>query len=173
MTRSILAHAFNHHVWATLTIMDACDRLTPEQLQTNVPGTYGTILDTMRHTIGADCSYLFVIGGGSRPPIDEDDMDLAQLRAEMEANGPAWTEVLENDIDADEKLTRYREDGSTTTAPKGIRLAQALHHGTDHRSQICTALTQLGIEPPFIDVWDFGAQDGSVTETEPTTSAPA
>ena len=49
-----------------------------------------------------------------------------------------------------------RDDGSATEAPIGIRLAQAIHHGTDHRSQICTALTTLGIEPPFIDVWDFG-----------------
>ena len=40
----------------------------------------------------------------------------------------------------------------------GIRLAQALHHGTDHRSQICTALTTLGVEPPEIDVWAFAAK---------------
>jgi uncharacterized damage-inducible protein DinB len=51
----------------------------------------------------------------------------------------------------------------------GIRLAQALHHGTDHRSQICTALTTLGVEPPAIDVWDFGVQDGRVTEVLPRT----
>jgi uncharacterized damage-inducible protein DinB len=37
-----------------------------------------------------------------------------------------------------------------------------VHHGTDHRSQICTALTTLGIEPPSIDVWDYGEQDGRV-----------
>lgn len=29
-------------------------------------------------------------------------MDLAQLRAEMVANGPAWAEVLEEDIDPDD-----------------------------------------------------------------------
>ena len=173
MTRSLLADAFDHHVWATLRVMDACAALTPDQLQTNVPGTYGTILDTLRHTVGADCSYLFVIGGGSRPRIDEDELDLPQLRAEMEANGPAWTEILEEDIDPDDMLIRYRDDGSTLTAPKGIRLAQALHHGTDHRSQICTALTQLGIEPPLIDLWDFGEAEGRTRETEPTTSAPA
>lgn len=51
--------------------------------------------------------------------------------------------------------------------PMSIRLAQALHHGTDHRSQIATALTSLGIAPPEIDVWDFGRVDGRVFETEP------
>ncbi len=52
-----------------------------------------------------------------------------------------------------------------------IRLAQAVHHGTDHRSQICTALTTLGIEPPLIDVWDFGVEDGRVVEIPPTSLA--
>ena len=173
MTRSLLADAFDHHNWATLRLIDALEPLTREQLATTVPGTYGTILDTIRHTVGADASYLFVIGGGSRPRIDEDEMDLAQLRTEMEANGPAWTEILEEDIDPDEMLVRHRDDGSSTTASKGLRLAQAVHHGTDHRSQICTALTQLGIEPPLIDLWDFGEAKGLTRETEPTTSAPA
>jgi uncharacterized damage-inducible protein DinB len=169
MTRSLLDDAFAHHVWASLRVLDACSSLTPKQLETAVPGTYGSIMATLRHLVGSDCSYIFVIGGGSRPAIDPADMDMAELRSEMEANGPAWTEILEEDIDPDDNLVRYRDDGSTRTAPKGIRLAQALHHGTDHRSQICTALTQLGIEPPGIDVWDFGIGDGRVTDTPPTS----
>ncbi|HEX9124342.1 MAG TPA: hypothetical protein VF984_13465, partial [Actinomycetota bacterium] len=64
---------------------------------------------------------------------------------------------------------RHRDDGSETHAPVSIRLAQVLHHGTDHRSQICTVLTTLGIEPPAIDVWDFGLQDGRVVEVPPTS----
>ena len=56
-------------------------------------------------------------------------------------------------------------------APKGIRLAQVLHHGTDHRSQICTALTQLGIEPPLIDVWDYGFHENRLVETPPAATA--
>jgi uncharacterized damage-inducible protein DinB len=39
-------------------------------------------------------------------------------------------------------------------------LAQALHHATDHRSQICTAPTTLGLEPPPIDVWVYGLRGG-------------
>ena len=66
-------------------------------------------------------------------------------------------------------VVRRRDDGSETHAPAGIRLAQALHHGTDHRSQICTALTTLGMEPPPIDVWDFGNEDARVVEFPPTS----
>ena len=50
----------------------------------------------------------------------------------------------------------------------GIRLAQAIHHGTDHRSQVCTALTTLGIEPPAIDVWDYADQGAGCPWSTPT-----
>jgi uncharacterized damage-inducible protein DinB len=44
--------------------------------------------------------------------------------------------------------------------PIGIRLAQVLHHGSDHRSQICTALTSLGVTPPEIDLWAYARETG-------------
>jgi uncharacterized damage-inducible protein DinB len=170
MSKSLLEDAFAHHVWATLKLVDECLALSSEQLATAVPGTYGSILDTMRHLVGADSSYLFVTSGGSTPLIDEDHMDLPELRTATESHGAAWTSLLAQDIDPDAVLERHRDDGSETHAPMSIRLAQALHHGTDHRSQICTALTTLGIEPPLIDVWDFGLQDDRVVEIPPTSS---
>lgn len=169
MTKTLLDDAFDHHVWATLKVMDVCDALSSEQLATAVPGTYGSILDTMRHLVGADASYLFVVTRERVPTIDEEQMDLAELRAVMEGNGKAWSQLLSDGVDPSEVLVRTWDDGSQTQAPYGIRLAQALHHGTDHRSQICTALTTLGIEPPLIDVWDFGEQAGSVGEIVPLT----
>ena len=169
MTATLLDDAFAHHVWATLRVFDACDALNAQQLETSVPGTYGSILDTMRHIVGADSSYLFVMTRERVSNIDEDRMDLAELRAVMERNGEAWSKLLAEGVDPSEVLIRRWDDGSETQAPFGIRLAQALHHGTDHRSQICTALTTLGLEPPPIDVWDFGEQAGGVAETPPPT----
>jgi uncharacterized damage-inducible protein DinB len=96
-------------------------------------------------------------------------MDLSALRAEMEGHGAAWSSLLAEDPDPTAVVVRRRDDGSETHAPVSIRLAQALHHGTDHRSQVCTALTALGVEPPAIDVWDFGAADGRVVEIPPTS----
>jgi uncharacterized damage-inducible protein DinB len=165
----MLQDAFGHHVWATLRLMDVCLALSPTQLETTVPGTYGSILDTQRHMVGADASYLFVTNGGRTPRIDEDVMSLAELRAVMEANGTAWGELVAQDLDPAAVLVRHRDDGSESQAPMSIRLAQVLHHGTDHRSQICTALTSLGIEPPGIDVWDFGSLDGRVVEIPPSS----
>lgn len=170
MSTSLLSDAFGHHVWATIQLIDACLPLTTDQLDTSVPGTYGSILETLRHTVGADCSYLVALTGGRRVGIEEEQMGLAELRAAMVVNGDAWPALLAENPDPDAIVTRHRDDGSESHAPAGIRLAQALHHGTDHRSQICTALTNLGIEPPSIDVWDYAQKDGRLSETAPTTT---
>lgn len=168
VTKPILADAFDHHVWATLRVIDACMALTPEQLETTVPGTFGSILATLRHIVGADSWYLYRTSGGRVDPIeDEDSMDVASLRSAMEGYADAWASVLADDPHPDTVISVVRDDGSETHAPMGIRLAQALHHGTDHRSQIATALTTLGIDPPEIDLWAFGQETGRVREIAP------
>ena len=169
MSGSLLEDAFAHNVWATRRLLDACLPLSPEQLGTAVPGTYGSILDTARHLVGADCWYLFRITGDRSYNIDEDHMDLSQLRAAMEGNAAVWSGLLAKDLDPDAIVVGSNDDGSETRAATSIRIAQALHHGTDHRSQICTALTTLGIEPPAIDVWAYGEQNGRVVEVPPTS----
>jgi uncharacterized damage-inducible protein DinB len=150
--------------------MDACAALTAEQLETAVPGTYGSILETIRHLVGGDSGYLFHITGDRDRVIDEDRMDLSELRAAIEADGRAWSTFLAQDLDPDTVVKEVDEDdGYEREATIGIRLAQALHHGTDHRSQICTALTTLGVEPPGIDLWDFGLEAGRVVEVLPAS----
>ena len=167
MGSSLLTDAFGHHAWATLRVMDVCDALTDEQLATAVPGTYGSILDTMRHIVGADSWYLHRLGGERYQPIEEEDeakMDLASLRAAMERQAAAWPDVLAADPDPDEFVEVRRDDGSGFRATKGVRLAQVVHHGSDHRSQICTALTSLGVEPPEIGVWEYADTVGRAGE---------
>jgi uncharacterized damage-inducible protein DinB len=167
MTGSLLSDAFAHHAWATLRVLDACDALSAEQLETDAPGTYGPIIVTLRHLIGADSWYLHRLSDERYPTIEEEGMDLAELRAAMEHNAAAWPEILAADPDPDEFLEVRRDDGSAYRATRGIRLAQVIHHGTDHRSQICTALTSLGIEPPEIGVWEYGDAVGRAAEIPP------
>ena len=169
MSGSLLDDAFAHHVWATLRLIDTCLSLTPEQLDAPVPGTYGSILETMRHFVGGDTYYLSHLTGDPAREIESEHMDLRELRAAMEADERTWIELLAKDLDPDAVVKDVDEAGYERDASMGIRLAQALHHGTDHRSQICTALTTLGVEPPGIDVWDFGVQAGRVVEIPPTT----
>ncbi len=72
MSRSLLVDAFEHHNWATLRLLDACADLDPVQLDTTVPGTFGSIIDTMRHLVGADSGYL-VVATMERFPILEEE----------------------------------------------------------------------------------------------------
>ncbi len=167
MSLSSLADAFEHHVWATLRLIDGCLGLSPEQLERVVPGTYGSILDTMRHLVDGDSTYLVWLTGDRAHAVEPDGMDLHELRDAIERDGVAWSAFLAQDSDAEQIVKDVDENGWERDASVGIRLAQALHHGTDHRSQICTALTTLGIQPPSIEVWDFGVDTGRIVEVLP------
>jgi uncharacterized damage-inducible protein DinB len=155
MTGSLLDTAFAHHVWATQRLLDTCSELTMEQLTTETPGTYGMIIMTLGHMVAADGWYLsFYDDRAVRIPEDE-SCTLAMMRDAITANGTYWADLLASDLDPDRDVIEHGE-GWDFHAPMGIRLAQVVHHGTDHRSQVCTALTSLGITPPLIDVWDYG-----------------
>ena len=58
-------------------------------------------------------------------------------------------------------------DGFQRWAPVGFRLAGPPDHGTDHRSQICTALPTIEVEPPKIGVFDYGLDAGRIVEKMP------
>ena len=170
MGPSLLRDAFAHHVWATNRVLDTCAALSPEQLDTAVAGTYGSILETLRHLVRADGWYLFVASGDRTHILDADRSDLQELRAAMKRHGRAWSQLLVTDLDPDTILREVDDDdGYERHAPLGIQLAQALHHGTDHRSQVCTALAELAVPVPDIDAWAFGLQDGRIVEIPPTS----
>lgn len=165
MARSFLDDGFGHHAWATARLLEACAGLTDAQLASAVPGTYGSILDTLRHLVESDSWYLHRLSDERLPAVDCEQMGLDELRATAERNAAEWPGVLEP-LDPDAVIAVRDDDGSEFHAAVGIRVAQVLHHGTDHRSQVCTALTALGNEPPDIDVWSYGEAVGRVTVVE-------
>jgi uncharacterized damage-inducible protein DinB len=171
MPTPLLADAFGHHVWATIRVLDACSALDDAQLATTVPGTYGSIFDTLRHLVDGDVFYLDILRGGAAEPFDKEGSDIPTLRAVMEAHDAVWQRMVAGDLDPSTVVVEYEDSGYETHAPLGIRLAQALYHGTDHRSQVCTALTTLGIEPPAIEVWDFARRDDRMFTIESTGSS--
>jgi uncharacterized damage-inducible protein DinB/pimeloyl-ACP methyl ester carboxylesterase len=158
-TSSLLSDAIAHHIWATERLIDECAALTSEQLKTPAPGMYGSIIDTFRHLVSSDCWYLSFFCDG-RTSINEDaEVSLAELRSVITSNGRAWTDLLAAEIDPGADVVEHG-DGWEFHVPMGIRLAQVIHHGTDHRSQICTTLTNLGLTPPEIDAWAFAEATG-------------
>ena len=161
MTATLLDDAMAHHVWATRRLIDACAELTPHQLSSPAPGTYGSILETFRHLVGTDCWYLTFFRDGPRAIEEgaEADADLDVLKAAIAANGEAWMAILAAGPDGETDMVEHG-DGWDFHSPLGFRLAQVIQHGTDHRSQVCTALSSLGVEPPAIELWAYGEATG-------------
>jgi uncharacterized damage-inducible protein DinB len=159
MTATLLDDAIAHHIWATERIIDTCAGLTEEQLTTPAPGTYGSIIDTLRHLVSTDAWYLIFFQDTPQRMGEDTKADLAELRRVIGENGRDWAAILASDPDG-EADTVEEGDGWNFHAPTGFRLAQVVHHGTDHRSQICTALSSLGVEPPAIDLWVYGEVTG-------------
>ena len=134
-----------------------------------MPGTYGSISSRRCDTSWTPTRWdLFIFTGDRSDLVDTDSMDLAQLRTTMERHDDRWADVLTRGLDPDVVLEEVDEDdGYRRSAPVGIRFAGVLQHGTDHRSQVCTAMTALGVEPPSIDTVDYGLEVGRVSETYP------
>jgi uncharacterized damage-inducible protein DinB len=168
MSSSFLEAAFAHHVWANLRVIDACLDLSAEELETNVTGTRGPILETVRHVVESDAFDLFIMTGDRAYNVDAGRTSLSEVRGVMERTGSGWSKLISRPLDPDAVVREVDEsDGFQRWAPVGFRLAGTLDHGTDHRSQICTALTTIGVEPPKIGVFDFGLDTGRIVEKMP------
>ena len=73
-------------------------------------------------------------------------------------NGQRWTETLDRlDAGALETQIVGKSDYPDTPHAEGMLLIQALHHGDDHRAQICSTLGALGLEVPDLDGWSYWA----------------
>jgi uncharacterized damage-inducible protein DinB len=167
---SLLQDAFAHHAWATIRLIDVCQELPPQHLQHAVPGTRGPIIETLAHIVDGDTWDLDVLEARSLADAEEAGLELGALRAATQRNAARWSSFMSRSPDPDAMVTEVDPaDGFRRVAPVGMRLAAALQHGSDHRSQICTALTTLDVPPPAIDVWTFGVELGRIQETPGTS----
>lgn len=165
---------FRHNLWANLRLIDACVALDAGQLAASMVGVYGSIYDTLHHIARAEQNYLFLLTG--REPANrlrrEHTPELAVIREEARLAGEgliAYAAVVTpadvgyGDDDEDENLV--------WPIPAGFLLAQVVNHATEHRAQVMTVLTQLGIEPPDLSGWKF--LDETVTVTPIPRPKPA
>jgi uncharacterized damage-inducible protein DinB len=150
-----LVDFYKHNLWANLGLLDACAQLTNEQLTASAPGTYGQIGDTLVHLLRAEDSYLArltdrqpddVLRVGALPGIET-------LRDHARRSGEGLIAVADAVDPAQVVRGTYR--GEPFELPVMVLLMQAIHHATDHRSQIGTVLSQIGIEPPDLSVWAY------------------
>ena len=157
----VLRAAFDRHSWATLGLIDALETLDPSQLDTTIEGTYGPILQTLTHLLDADQRYLDRFDDPSLPSAPGHRTEpLDQLRGRVVANAGRWTEMLDR-LDAGTLDTKIvgKSDYPDTPHAEGMLMVQALHHGDDHRAQICSTLGALGLDVPDLDGWAYWAAE--------------
>lgn len=161
MTLGPLIEAFEYHKWANLHLLDVCAKLPAEELSLTVPGTYGTIAATFHHMAAAEQRYARRFGAGD-PRIRETEMfpGLPALREHLERSGDQLIEAAGRV--AGDETSDGKDESGIFTVTLGIILVQALHHGNDHRTQICTILGHHGISYGDMDVWAYGAATGGM-----------
>jgi uncharacterized damage-inducible protein DinB len=136
---------FKHHLWANMLLLERCAQLSDAQLDTTVVGTYGTIRDTLQHITRSEQGYFNRVSTGQPliRPENEPQMTLAEI-----------TELAAK-IAADDTVQINWIDGILRDVPKSIIINQALYHGIEHRAQIMVIMTQVGVQPPDLQSWDY------------------
>ena len=160
----VVAEFFRHNAMMNRRLLDACRPLSPEQLGAATLGTYGSIGATLVHVANSQEGYAARFLGVPRPePLPEDPFPGFEALAERLAHGDAQLQ------EAAAQLARQHEVQVTGDDPPGkwrmpaaLLLLQAVNHGTEHRSQVATTLTQLGVKPPEMDGWTYFFASGQM-----------
>ena len=121
----------------------------------------GTVGEALTHLVAADQRYLSRLDGQeASPAVRERDgvASLPVLRAAVEAAGARWEALVERADTLDVTLQR-REEPPVPHA-EGLLFLQAVHHGNDHRTHVCTILGAKGREVPDLDGWAYWPESG-------------
>jgi len=146
---------FSHNLWANLRLLKKCAELNSEQLDATIIGTFGSIHATLQHIALAEQSYLSRISTGQRyqRPEDAKPMTLSEMVASLKETGAGLIEWAKRVQAGNTVLIDW--DGTPREVAKTVILTQVINHATEHRAQIMTILTQLGIQPPALDSWTY------------------
>jgi uncharacterized damage-inducible protein DinB len=156
-----LIEAFRYNKWANLHLLDVCTKLSDEQLALTAPGTYGTISATLLHLFSAEQRYLRRLAG-TTPGINEREPEpkVAFLREHAVRSGDGLIEAARR-VRPDQTIDEV-SDGQLVRLHLEVVLVQAMHHGNDHRTHICTILGAHDIPYGDMDVWAYGQAIGGI-----------
>jgi uncharacterized damage-inducible protein DinB len=172
MTHPMLRQ-MRHDVWATDKLVEHCRRLTTAQLQLSVPGTYGTVLRTLQHIVSSDEGYLVRLLGAllHEPPFrHEPDVGLDVIASHLAHVTDGVERLFASGALDGDRLIRdtpaRRPEQPRFEMNAWVPLTQFVHHGNDHRAQVCTTLSAHGIEPPDLQVWPYAIDLGASREAK-------
>jgi uncharacterized damage-inducible protein DinB len=153
MSDHFLEKIFEHNNWANQKIIQACYDLNDQQLDAQPHSvTKGNIRETLTHLVSAQRGYLALL---TLPLEDRPTAPLAfaELYDSARTSGESLLALTRGEGVSLESRLRTRDDYYTEP---WVVLLQVINHATEHREQIKSMLSALGVIPPEIDGWDYG-----------------
>jgi len=160
----LLAEFFRHNAMMNDRLVDACRQLSPDQLAATATGTYGPIGATLVHIANAQVGYAARLLDTDRPErLPEDPFPGFDALTERLVLGDGQLEAAAKVAGQEREVEVVGDDpAGIFRMPVALFLLQAVNHGTEHRSQVATILTQLGVEPPEMDGWAYFFESGQL-----------
>lgn len=154
MTENILERLFEHNNWANRKILEACAALTEEQLDSPPQSaTEGNIRSTLLHIVSSQHGYLRLLTLPLEERRDRVTVEFADIGKSLKESGEQLLELARDPGKLPATRIQTRDD---YLVEPWVIMVQIINHGTEHREQIKSMLTALGITPPSIDGWDYG-----------------
>ncbi len=154
MSENILARLFEHNNWANQQIIEACAGLSEAQLDAEPQSaTLGSIRRTLLHLVAAQRAYLSLL---TLPLEHRPTVPLAfeELEATARSSGEGLLALARDPSNPILAQRRQTRDGYTTEP--WVVMVQVINHATEHREQIKSMLTALGMTPSEMSGWDYG-----------------
>ena len=150
-------HYARYNRLANETLYEACARLSDEERRRDLGAFFRSVHGTLNHLLLGDRIWMTRFEGGSHPSTDlggvlhDDFAELRAARAAMDARIERFFADLPRDFAAG--TIRYlNNSGFTSEDPLDVLLPHFFNHQTHHRAQVHTLLSQLGQDPPVLDL---------------------
>jgi uncharacterized damage-inducible protein DinB len=154
MIENILAKLFEHNNWANSQIVQACFTLSDEQLDAAPQSaTEGSIRSTLSHLVSSQYGYLRLLTLPLEKRKDRVTVEFADLHESLKSSGEKLLELARDERNLPATHLQTRDE---YYVEPWVIMVQIINHATEHREQIKSMLTALGVTPPSIDGWDYG-----------------
>ena len=161
MTESTLVRLFEHNNWANEQMIQACSALSDEQLDAQPQSaTKGSIRQTLVHLVAAQQAYLslLTLPVAARTRVVPAFSDLPELAA---ASGEGLLALVREE--PSNPLPPPLQTTDNYLVEPWVVMLQAINHAAEHREQISSLLTSLGVTPPDLDGWSYGEVTAALT----------
>lgn len=143
-----LRELYDYNTWANGRIFDAASKLSTEQFNQTVPGSFPSVRETLRHILAAEWIWLSRWKGESPSaiPAEWDTSTMEGIRSHWEENTKNLITFVRglsaSDVQRSVTYRSIKGDSFTNTMSQILR--HLVNHSTYHRGQIVNMLRNLG-----------------------------